>query len=96
MKSAALADYLEIWGFEGYFILFADGSTGFALDVRPIDVTCNTDDATNGMAERIAAFLNGLPSHIHLQFVQDITAGNEKVISEHESLAAEVPIEVRP
>lgn len=87
MRSAALADYLELWGFEGDCILFADGSMGFGLDVCPIDVTCSSDESTNSVVERIAAFLNGLPSNIHFQFIQDITSGNEKIISSHETLA---------
>lgn len=88
MKSTALADYLEIWGFEQDFILFSDASMGFGIEVTPIDVACASDDTINGTTDKIMQFLNGLPSGIHVQFVQDIATGNGEVIDAHERLAA--------
>lgn len=83
----SLADYLQIWGFERNFIIFSDGSLGFAVDCTPVDISTWSDDRINSYSERICQFLNSLPSVIDIQFVQDIEPGNLKVIDQHEALA---------
>src|SRR5262249_44665765 len=88
MTSETLADYLQIWGTEGDFIVYADGSIGFAFDLVPLDVSCLSDDAVNEIASKGIRFLNSLPPEIDLQLVQDINAGNGERIKEHASLAA--------
>jgi len=85
-SSHALSDYLELWGFEEECLLFSDGSLGFGLAVTPIDVSCSSDDTTNSIAQKSIQFLNGLPPGLDIQFVQDITGGNESVILAHEEL----------
>jgi conjugal transfer ATP-binding protein TraC len=87
MTQGVLADQLQIWGFEGDFTLFTDGSVGFALDATPLDVSCRTDDAVNSLSDRLAQFLNGLPPGIDLQFVQEIEAGNKERLDGHRALA---------
>lgn len=85
--SAPLADYLQIWGFEQGFIIFSDGSLGFALDCVPVDVSTWSDDRINDYSDRVAQFLNSLPPNIDIQFVQDIEPGNRSVIDRHEALS---------
>lgn len=82
----ALADYLQVWGFEGDFLIFSDGSYGFGLDVTPLDVSCWEEDRINTLAKRLVEFLNGLPAGTDIQFVQDIGAGNDGVVSSHAEL----------
>ena len=84
-----LADQLEIWGFEKDLIVFSDGSLGFGLELVPVDVTCWSDEAINQIAQKSANFLNGLPSLIDIQFIQDIKRGNATVIDGHETLGQE-------
>lgn len=78
-----LANQLQIWGFESDFVVFADGSLGFGLEAKPLDVSCRDSDFVNGLAERSSQFLNGLPANIDIQFVQEISSGNEAVIKKH-------------
>lgn len=86
-KSNSLPDYLQIWGFEKDFIIYADGSVGFMLDAVPVDISTWSDDRTNSFAESVSQFLNSLPDRIDVQFVQDITFGNLKIIDEHKNLS---------
>ena len=88
-RSPILVDYLEIWGFEKDAILFSDGSMGFGLEVSLLDMSCRADEIINQLAARASAWLNGLPPGISLQFVQDITSGNDKTLTQHEALAAQ-------
>lgn len=81
MKS--LADHLQIWGFEGDFLVFADGSLGFALECVPADLSTWSDEEINGYSQRVSQFLNGLPTALDIQFVQDIVPGNDKTIEKH-------------
>lgn len=85
--SHALADYLQIWGFEQDYIIFGDGSLGFALDCVPVDMSSWSDERINSYSDKIAQFLNSLPVHLDIQFVQDIVPGNHKVITQHQKLA---------
>jgi conjugal transfer ATP-binding protein TraC len=85
--SHALADYLQIWGFEQDYIIFGDGSLGFALDCVPVDVSSWSDERINSYSDKIAQFLNSLPANLDIQFVQDIVPGNHKVITQHQKLA---------
>ncbi len=82
---ASLSDYLQVWGFEGDDIIFSDGSLGFGLELIPLDVSCWSTSQVNDLSQRVTQFLNSLPDGIDIQFVQDIGAGNEKLINEHES-----------
>lgn len=84
---SSLADRLEIWGFEKDFIIFSDGSLGFALDCIPLDVSTWSDEKTNAYSERVSQFLNSLPPNLDIQFVQDIEPGNQKVIDHHHRLS---------
>ena len=89
MNSTALADYLEIWGFEHDCVLFADSSLGFALEATPLDVSCASDETINNISDKLIQFFNGLPAGISIQFVQDIKGGNSEVIDAHENLAGD-------
>jgi conjugal transfer ATP-binding protein TraC len=92
--SARLSDQLQIWGFEEDMILFSDGSLGFGLEVTPIDITCWSEERVNRLSERLSQFLNGLPSGISLQFVQDIGRGNTETLELHGTLATSNQSEV--
>lgn len=78
-----LADYLQIWGIENNTIIFADGSYGFGLKITPIDCSCWSADMANGFSAQVTTFLNGLPSELDLQFIQDIKGGNVETIKQH-------------
>lgn len=82
----ALADHIQVWGFEKGVTIFADGSLGFGLKCRPIDISCWDEERTNSYADRVAQFLNGLPNNLDIQFVQDIEPGNQAVIEGHQEL----------
>ncbi len=87
--SHSLADCLQIWGFEKDYMIFSDGSLGFALDCTPVDVSAWSDERINAFSEKISQFLSGLPALLDIQFVQDIESGNITVIEEHNSLATD-------
>ncbi|OQW49805.1 MAG: hypothetical protein A4S09_03350 [Proteobacteria bacterium SG_bin7] len=87
MKSDILCDELEVWGFDKNFIIFDDASLGFGLRLNPIDVSFQSDEEKNGIAASVMQFLNGLSSNMDIQIVCDITGGNEKDISEFQTLS---------
>ncbi|MBI3294437.1 MAG: ATP-binding protein [Deltaproteobacteria bacterium] len=88
MVSDRLADYLQIWGVEENFVVFADGSLGFGLNALPVDSARWDDDRTNSFSERVGQFLNGLPEGLSLQFCQEIDGGNAGLLKQHLDLAA--------
>lgn len=92
--SDTLADRLQIWGFEQDYIVYADGSTGFVLDCIPVDLSTWSDERINSYSEKVAQFLNSLPTNIDIQFVQDILPGNDLVIDAHQNLAVNVKNEM--
>lgn len=81
--SAKLADYLQIWGLEGDNIIFADGSFGLGFNLSPVDSSCWSTEQANEYANKLSQFLNGLPSEIDIQFIQDIKSGNQERIDQH-------------
>lgn len=81
--SAKLADYLQIWGLEGDNIIFADGSFGLGFNLSPVDSSCWSTEQANEYADRLSQFLNGLPSEIDIQLIQDIKSGNQERIDQH-------------
>lgn len=91
---SALADHLQIWGFEEDAIIYTDGSLGFALEATPVDVSTWSDERLNDLSINIQQFLNGLSPNIDIQFVQDILPGNQKVIEQHLLLGSESHNEV--
>jgi conjugal transfer ATP-binding protein TraC len=84
--SSRLADCLQIWGLEGDFVIFSDGSLGFGLEATPVDISCWENGRVNDLVERAGQFLNGLPPHIDLQFMQEIGSGNEGIVASHSEL----------
>ncbi len=84
--SGKLSDVLELWGFERDLHLFSDGSLGFALSVTPLDVSHWTDTRINALSEQVGQFLNGLPPHTSIQFVQSIETGSTEILDRHEAL----------
>ncbi len=82
-----LADKIQVWGFESDLVVFKDGSIGFAMELGFVDATTWQEDRINAFAERLDQFLNGLPSHTDIQFVQDICSGNEYSFLSHLRLA---------
>lgn len=87
MKSDVLSDEIRVWGFENNFIVFDDGSLGFGLNLRPLDVSCTADDDKNSLSTSVTQFLNGLPSGIDIQLVCDLRSGNEMTLREFRRMA---------
>ncbi len=85
--SQALADKLQIWGFEDSKIIYKDFSLGLLLKLKLRDISCSTDEELNTLHSAICDFLNGLPSGLSLQFVQDISGGVSKILDHHETLS---------
>ncbi len=84
MNSANLADYLQVWGLEGHHIIFSDGSFGFGFSLNPVDSSCWSTSAANEYSVKLMSFLNGLTVGLDVQFVADITSGNESIIKKHQ------------
>lgn len=83
ITSNRATDYLQLWGIETDFSIFKDGSIGFGLELTPVDVSCFKDEKVNELSEQIRQFVNGLPSFLDIQFVQEIESGNDEVIAAH-------------
>lgn len=84
----ALADKLEVWGFESGFVIFSDGSLGFGLELSPLDVTCFNDERLDSLAGRISSFLNNLPEGLDLQFIQEVTRDNGGLFKKSQNLVS--------
>src|SRR5689334_17646731 len=87
MMPKPLIDKLQVWGFENDFVLFRDGSIGFALELTAIDASCWEDHKVNSLHDKMRTFLNGLPKGIGLQFVQDLRPTKLDILERHESLS---------
>lgn len=85
--SGKVADQIQIWGFEGHNIIFNDSSLGFGIEIEPLQITSWDDDRINSYSQSLKSFLNGLPSHLDVQFTQEITSGNTEKIDLYESLS---------
>lgn len=81
--SGNLADALQVWGLEENITIFIDGSFGTGFRLTPIDGSCWSIEQANEYSQRLAQFLNSLPSEIDIQFIQDIKAGNKDLIDRH-------------
>ncbi|MCX6126592.1 MAG: ATP-binding protein [Proteobacteria bacterium] len=86
MSQQALAERLELWGFEEDVMIFSDGSFGFGMSVTPVDVAAWDDERINGYRTKIATFLNGLPDDLDVQFIQGIARGSKQIINAHSEL----------
>lgn len=93
--TSILADNLQIWGFQNEFVIFSDGSYGFALELDPVDVSCWEDNRIDNFAGRICNFLNGLQPGINIQFAQEICGGNESSISGYGELLSKTADQTR-
>ena len=94
--SGNLADALQVWGLEENITIFIDGSFGTGFRLMPIDGSCWSIDQANDYSQRLAQFLNGLPSEIDIQFVQDIKSGNSELINKHSGTTKEDLINEEP
>lgn len=91
MNLQNLSASLEIWGIEDGITLFQDGSFGFSFRIKPIDISCYSDDSINQIRSRLKTFLNALPKNIDIQFMQSIDRGGTTDFDQHELLAKNAP-----
>jgi conjugal transfer ATP-binding protein TraC len=81
--NSALAEKLEVWGFEDGKLIFKDFSLGSVLAVLQKDISTATDEFLNSLHSVTCDFLNGLPSGLSIQFVQTIAGGVSDQIDKH-------------
>ncbi len=87
MQDSSLANRLELWGFEDGVMVFMDFSLGCGFEIPSIDISSESDESINILKHRIRQLLNGLPSGLSIQFIQEISGGNDKVITSHGKLS---------
>src|ERR1700687_1208888 len=95
MKFGSLVSNLQIWGLEDSITTFQDGSFGFAFKIRPLDISCYSDEAINQIRSKLKTFLNALPRNIDIQFMQSIDRNGISDFSKHEELAKGAPNLIR-
>ncbi len=83
MFDSSLNSKMDLWGFEENCMIFKDRSLGAALQLSPLDVSVCDDEKINSIKHSLKAFLNSLPSHLSIQFVQEVTCGNHVQIEAH-------------
>ena len=81
----ALAEKLEVWGFEEGKMIFKDLSLGAVLTVTQRDVSTSTDELLNSLHGATCDFLNGLPAGLSIQFMQVVDGGIGDIVSKHEA-----------
>jgi hypothetical protein len=81
--SAALTKKLEVWGFEEGFTIFNDKSLGFGFKIKPLDISCESDEKINQIKVQLRSLLSALPSGIDVQFVQKIDKAGFQDLDEH-------------
>jgi type IV secretory pathway VirB4 component len=84
MLDSSLNKKIEIWGFEQGCMVYKDKSLGAALRLTPIDVSTFSDEKINDVKSGLKNFLNGLPSGMSIQFMQEVVSGNGERIKAHE------------
>jgi conjugal transfer ATP-binding protein TraC len=89
MLDSALSRKLDLWGFESGVMVFRDQTLGAAFKLSPLDIEVATDDQVNSIKSNIKSFLNGLPSGLTFQIIQEVVSGNEAIINAHERTLAE-------
>jgi hypothetical protein len=57
--------------------------TGCGFELSAIDVSSQSDESINILKHQVRQFLNGLPPGLSIQFVQQITNGNDWLIDSH-------------
>ena len=87
--NSALAEKLEVWGFEEGKLIFKDLSLGTVLAVTQKDISTATDEFLNSLHSVTCDFLNGLPSGLSIQFVQVISGGIGDRVEKHSAGLAE-------
>ena len=88
MQSRNLADHLQIWGVDGDWIVFADGSIGFGFGITGMDPGAEADDAMNGYGDQLKRFLNSIPTGTSLQFIQNLAKCGGAAVAGHRNLAS--------
>lgn len=83
MLDSNLNKKIEIWGFEQDCMIYKDKSLGAALRLAAIDASTFSDDRINDIKAGLRNFLNGLPSGISIQFMQEVVSGNDQRIMDH-------------
>ena len=83
MLDSSLNKKIEFWGFEQGCIVYKDKSLGAALALMPIDVSTFSDEKINDIKAGLKNFLNGLPSGMSVQFMQEVVSGNGERIKAH-------------
>lgn len=83
----ALANRLQLWGFENDVMIYSDCSLGCMLKIAPIDISCATNESVNQLKIQLVNFLNSLPENLSIQFLQNVTTGQGDILSAHERLA---------
>ena len=81
--SNALESKLEVWGFEDGLAIFSDSSFGFGFRIRPVDISCESDQTINQRKAQMKGFLSSLNSNIDIQFVQSIEMTEQSQLEEH-------------
>jgi len=85
---SALSRKLDLWGFESGIMVFRDQTLGTALKLSSLDIEVSTDDQVNAIKSNIKSFLNGLPTGLTFQIIQEVVSGNEAIIQAHEDTLA--------
>ncbi|MBP9708290.1 MAG: ATP-binding protein [Oligoflexales bacterium] len=86
----ALADKIQIWGFEGDVVVFADASLGAGWSFSTLDSSCLEDESINQIKGSVVNFLNALPTELEIQFVQKVEGGNKFTLEEHKKLKSDM------
>lgn len=84
-----LADCLQLWGFENDVMIYSDCSLGCMLKVTPIDISCEQNETINHFKIQLVNLVNSLPENISVQFLQNITTGQDDILSAHGNLVEE-------
>lgn len=62
-------------------MVFRDQTLGTALRLSPLDIEVSTDDQVNVIKSNLKIFLNGLPSGLTFQVVQECAGVHSREIS---------------
>lgn len=85
----ALADKIQVWGFEDDFVVFKDGSFGFGFKLNYADISTWNQGAINSFIQNIDNLLSSITESLKLQFVQEISNKNGEWLNNHRYLQNE-------
>lgn len=83
----SLSNRMELWGFEGDVMVYSDCTIGAMFKMEAKDISCEHTGTINQLKMQLVNFLNSLPENLNVQFLQNVTTGQDEILDRHQNLS---------